>query len=257
MRTPLALVAGPAGDAGAAVAERVGYDEPGAVLALWLESAGGGLRVGHAGPWLAAVEDWSGVDAERRATASLHRDPHYGDRAQDLVVIAHLAAPDEIVTALRGAADRRGAGAGLRTAPRRPVRRVARGPVRRRGGRRPRAHHREGRAVKPGIHPDHHPWCSRTPRRARRSRRGGRPPRRASSRSPRPTVARCGCRAVSWPHTAAACCDQSTADGHTGPIRVTSPSGEVTRPPGSAARRPSGSRRGTCSSAAPGRAGPA
>jgi G3E family GTPase len=72
-------------------------------VALWLESAGGGLRIGHAGPWLAAVEDWSDVDAERRAMASLDWDPYYGDRSQNLVVIAHLAAPGEITAALRGA----------------------------------------------------------------------------------------------------------------------------------------------------------
>jgi hypothetical protein len=35
--------------------------------------------------------------------ASLTWDPYYGDRAQDLVVIAHLAAPEEIVAALNGA----------------------------------------------------------------------------------------------------------------------------------------------------------
>lgn len=72
-------------------------------VVLWLESAGGGLRVGHAGPWLAAVDDWEGVDPERRAMASLTWDPYYGDRAQDLVVIAHLASPEEITAALRGA----------------------------------------------------------------------------------------------------------------------------------------------------------
>ena len=72
-------------------------------VALWLESAGGGLRVGHAGPWLATVDDWTEIDPERQAMASLTWDPYYGDRAQDLVVIAHLAAPEEIVAALNGA----------------------------------------------------------------------------------------------------------------------------------------------------------
>ncbi|PRY46561.1 ribosome hibernation factor-recruiting GTPase MRF [Umezawaea tangerina] len=71
--------------------------------ALWLESAGGGLRIGDAGPWLAAVEDWSGVDPERRTMASLDWDPRCGDRGQEIVVIAHEAAPDEIAAALRAA----------------------------------------------------------------------------------------------------------------------------------------------------------
>jgi G3E family GTPase len=72
-------------------------------VALWLESAGGGLRIGDAGTWLAAVDDWSGVDPERRAMASLDWDPRYGDRAQDLVVITHEASPDEITATLRAA----------------------------------------------------------------------------------------------------------------------------------------------------------
>ncbi|MFB9904586.1 ribosome hibernation factor-recruiting GTPase MRF [Allokutzneria oryzae] len=71
--------------------------------ALWLESAGGGLRVAHAGPWLATKEDWSDVDSERVAMASLRWDPYYGDREQQLVVITHLASPEEITEALRAA----------------------------------------------------------------------------------------------------------------------------------------------------------
>ena len=71
--------------------------------ALWLESAGGGLSVGNLGPWLAAVDDWSGASAERRATASAMWHPHYGDRSQELVVITGSADPEEITAALRGA----------------------------------------------------------------------------------------------------------------------------------------------------------
>jgi len=71
--------------------------------ALWLESAGGGLRVGNLGPWLAATDDWSEADAERQAIASLHWDQQYGDRAQELVVITASASPEEITTALRSA----------------------------------------------------------------------------------------------------------------------------------------------------------
>jgi len=74
-------------------------------VALWMESAGGGLRIGHAGPWLAALaaEDQERVDAERRAMASVRWDPYYGDRDQEVVVIAHRADPDEIADALSGA----------------------------------------------------------------------------------------------------------------------------------------------------------
>ncbi|GAA0619427.1 GTP-binding protein [Kutzneria viridogrisea] len=74
-------------------------------VALWLESAGGGLRVGHAGPWLAALdpEDWAGVDADRRAMAALNWAPYYGDRAQELVVVAHEASGQDISAALHGA----------------------------------------------------------------------------------------------------------------------------------------------------------
>ncbi|MEV0679863.1 GTP-binding protein [Actinosynnema sp. NPDC050436] len=71
--------------------------------ALWLESAGGGLHVGAAGPWLAALDDWSGVDGERRARAAVDWHPRFGDRAQELVVITHRASPDEIAARLRAA----------------------------------------------------------------------------------------------------------------------------------------------------------
>lgn len=70
---------------------------------LWLESAGGGLKVGHAGDWLdgAGDEAWEAASAERQAIASLGWDPHFGDRAQDLVVLSHAADPDEIDAVLR------------------------------------------------------------------------------------------------------------------------------------------------------------
>jgi G3E family GTPase len=61
--------------------------------AIWLESAGGGLRIGDAGPWLAALGDdaelWSQVDPERSAAAALRWDPVYGDRDVELVVLTH------------------------------------------------------------------------------------------------------------------------------------------------------------------------
>ncbi|WP_037305146.1 ribosome hibernation factor-recruiting GTPase MRF [Amycolatopsis orientalis] len=74
-------------------------------MALWIESAGGGLGVGHAGPWLAADggPDWADVSPERRTLASLRWDPVFGDRAQELVVVTDQATPDEVEAALRGA----------------------------------------------------------------------------------------------------------------------------------------------------------
>ncbi|GAA2783964.1 ribosome hibernation factor-recruiting GTPase MRF [Saccharopolyspora taberi] len=74
-------------------------------VALWLESAGGGLRVGHAGPWLAALDrdQWADIPAERQVRASLNWDDYYGDRMQELVVIAHEADPRDITRALRSA----------------------------------------------------------------------------------------------------------------------------------------------------------
>ena len=72
---------------------------------LWLESAGGGLQVGHAGEWLAAGDTaaWAAADPERRALASLGWHPRFGDRAQDLAVLAYDADPADIEAALTGA----------------------------------------------------------------------------------------------------------------------------------------------------------
>ena len=72
---------------------------------LWLESAGGGLAVGHAGPWLAALpaDQWEHVAPQRQLKASLAWDAYYGDRMQELVVIAHEASPREITRVLRQA----------------------------------------------------------------------------------------------------------------------------------------------------------
>lgn len=71
-------------------------------VALWLESAGGSMGIGHAGPWLAAADgpEWEEVPAERRALASLRWDPRFGDRAQEVVIVAHRTAADEIESAL-------------------------------------------------------------------------------------------------------------------------------------------------------------
>ncbi|MEV7095146.1 GTP-binding protein [Amycolatopsis sp. NPDC051045] len=74
-------------------------------VAFWIESAGGGLGIGHAGPWLAAPDGpaWADVSPERRTLASLRWDPVHGDRAQELVVVTDQTTPDEIDAALRGA----------------------------------------------------------------------------------------------------------------------------------------------------------
>ncbi|CAM3219487.1 ribosome hibernation factor-recruiting GTPase MRF [Tsukamurella hominis] len=68
--------------------------------AFWLESAGAGLRVGAAGPWLAAGGDGS---PERWAMASAAWDEAYGDRRTDLVVLAAGADPAQIAETLRWA----------------------------------------------------------------------------------------------------------------------------------------------------------
>jgi G3E family GTPase len=74
-------------------------------IAFWIESAGGGLGIGHAGPWLAAPDGpaWTDVSPERRTLASLRWHPVHGDRAQELVVVTDRTTPDEIDAALRGA----------------------------------------------------------------------------------------------------------------------------------------------------------
>jgi G3E family GTPase len=71
---------------------------------LWLESAGGGLRVGHAGQWLAADPDgWERADPERRAAAALRWHPRWGDRVQELSALVVDADPDEVRAELHAA----------------------------------------------------------------------------------------------------------------------------------------------------------
>ncbi|WP_181780195.1 ribosome hibernation factor-recruiting GTPase MRF [Pseudonocardia pini] len=75
---------------------------------LWLESAGGGLRIGGAGEWLAGrgAAAWEQAAADRRALASLGWHPRFGDRAQDVVVLAHALDADgldAVGAALQGA----------------------------------------------------------------------------------------------------------------------------------------------------------
>ncbi|ORL96885.1 cobalamin biosynthesis protein CobW [Prescottella equi] len=70
--------------------------------ALWLESAGGGLRVAAADRWLADMTDDETelVDPERRALAALRWDDRFGDRDTSMVVLVHDVEPEEITAAL-------------------------------------------------------------------------------------------------------------------------------------------------------------
>ena len=72
--------------------------------AVWLESAGGGLRVGDAGPWLATLPDdpelWAQVDPQRQAAAALRWDPVHGDRDVELLVLSHRQPPVVVTTTL-------------------------------------------------------------------------------------------------------------------------------------------------------------
>lgn len=70
---------------------------------LYLESAGEGLGIGHGGPWLVALDDWSRVDPDRQAMAALRWDERYGDREQALVAITYDADPARVEEALHAA----------------------------------------------------------------------------------------------------------------------------------------------------------
>jgi G3E family GTPase len=73
--------------------------------AMWLESAGAGLRVSSAGKWVAALTgaDLAAIDAERRAFAELRWDDRYGDRHTAMTILVCGAQPKQIVDALDGA----------------------------------------------------------------------------------------------------------------------------------------------------------
>jgi G3E family GTPase len=73
--------------------------------AMWLESAGGGLRVSSAGKWLAALTaaERADIDAERRAFAELRWDEQYGDRHTAMTVLMCGAHAAEIRAGLDGA----------------------------------------------------------------------------------------------------------------------------------------------------------
>ncbi|MEA3528694.1 GTP-binding protein [Nocardia implantans] len=72
---------------------------------VWLESAGGGLRVGGAGRWLAAMPEaeLAEADPERRAMAALRWDERFGDRDVSLSILVHDADPAQIREALHWA----------------------------------------------------------------------------------------------------------------------------------------------------------
>ena len=73
--------------------------------AMWLESAGGGLRINSAGKWLAALTgpEVDGVDAERRAFAELRWAERYGDRHTAMTILLCGADAAEIRNGLDGA----------------------------------------------------------------------------------------------------------------------------------------------------------
>lgn len=73
--------------------------------AMWLESAGGGLRVTSAGRWLAAMtpQEAAYADPERRAMANLMWHNDFGDRHSALVALVCGAESAEIHAALSGA----------------------------------------------------------------------------------------------------------------------------------------------------------
>ncbi|MBY4572882.1 GTPase [Gordonia paraffinivorans] len=73
--------------------------------ALWLESAGGGLRVAPGGRWLAAMDDaeLDSVTPERRALGALRWDDTHGDRHSSLVVLVHRGDPDHVIGELHTA----------------------------------------------------------------------------------------------------------------------------------------------------------
>ncbi|BBA90555.1 MULTISPECIES: ribosome hibernation factor-recruiting GTPase MRF [Mycobacterium] len=72
---------------------------------MWLESAGGGLRVASAGKWLAAMSpaEVDHADPERRLFAELMWEYRFGDRHTAMTVLACGADRAEITRVLTGA----------------------------------------------------------------------------------------------------------------------------------------------------------
>lgn len=73
--------------------------------AMYLESAGGGLRVSSAGKWLAAMtsSEIAYVDPERRALADLMWEYRFGDRHTSMTILVCGAEPADILAALHNA----------------------------------------------------------------------------------------------------------------------------------------------------------
>jgi G3E family GTPase len=73
--------------------------------AMWIESAGGGLRSEYAGRWLAAMSssELAYADPQRVALAAADWDDEVGDRHVSMTVLVCGAEPENIVDALRGA----------------------------------------------------------------------------------------------------------------------------------------------------------
>ena len=75
--------------------------------ALWMESAGQGMRMGDAGPWLATLADdsdaWDDVDPQRRVAAALRWDPLHGDRHTGIAVLSHRQPGVAVISALDAA----------------------------------------------------------------------------------------------------------------------------------------------------------
>ncbi|MEW5810750.1 MAG: GTP-binding protein [Actinomycetota bacterium] len=69
---------------------------------MWVESAGGGLRLAQAGKWLAAMTTREScyVDPERRAMADAMWDPEHGDRHSSLAVLVCGASAESVTTTL-------------------------------------------------------------------------------------------------------------------------------------------------------------
>ncbi len=72
---------------------------------MWLESAGGGLRVSNAGRWIAAmtVSEAAYLDRERRALADLMWDNEFGDRHTAMTILVCGARPADVTAALNDA----------------------------------------------------------------------------------------------------------------------------------------------------------
>lgn len=72
---------------------------------LWIESAGGGLRVADSDSWLAAMTpaEQEQHPPERRAMAALRWHEQFGDRENSIVVLVHAADPADIDHALHAA----------------------------------------------------------------------------------------------------------------------------------------------------------